>query len=51
MKTFIVAVAFVCAIGAFVARQPASNAGVETLSPLEMMMDSRSLPSESYDTV
>ena len=53
MKKVIALVAFICALGAFVARPSADaprQATIETLSPLAMMQESRSLPTEVYDT-
>jgi hypothetical protein len=53
MKKIIVFVALVCALGAFVGRPSADvphQAAVETLSPFAMMQESRSLPTEVYDT-
>jgi hypothetical protein len=53
MKKIIVLVALICALGAFAVRPSPdvpSHAARQTLSPLAMMQESRTLPSESYDT-
>jgi hypothetical protein len=53
MKKIIVFAALICALGAFAGRPSADaprQAAIETLSPLVMMQESRTLPSESYDT-
>lgn len=53
MKKVVALVAFMCALGAFAALPSADvsrHAARETLSPLAMMQESRTLPSESYDT-
>jgi hypothetical protein len=53
MKKIIVFAALICALGAFAGRPSADlspQAAIETLSPMAMMLESRTLPSESYDT-
>jgi hypothetical protein len=53
MKKLIVAIALVWAVGAIAVHSSAESkrqASVETISPLSMMMEVRSLPSESFDT-
>jgi hypothetical protein len=53
MKKIIVFVALIFALGAFAGRPSADvphQATMDTLSPLAMMQESRTLPSESYDT-
>jgi hypothetical protein len=53
MKKIIVFAALICALAAFAGRPSADvprHAAIETLSPLVMMQESRTLPSESYDT-
>jgi hypothetical protein len=53
MKKIIVFAALICALGAFAGRPSADvprHVTIETLSPMAMMQESRTLPSESYDT-
>ena len=53
MKKVTAVIAFVCALGAL-ANLPSAKVSLaapsETISPLAMMQESRTLPSESYDT-
>jgi hypothetical protein len=54
MKKLFVAVALACVVGAFAGRPSTavqSQTSRDTISPLAMMMESRSLPSESYDAI
>jgi hypothetical protein len=52
-KIMFAALISVCALGAFAVRRSVDvsrHVAVETLSPMAMMQESRTLPSESYDT-
>jgi len=54
MKKIIAFVAFICALGAFAGLPSAdvsSHAVLETLSPMAMAQESRSLPIEAYDAI
>jgi len=54
MKKIIAFVAFICALGAFAGLPSAnvpSHAALETLSPMAMAQESRSLPIEAYDAI
>jgi|tagenome__1003787_1003787.scaffolds.fasta_scaffold10460625_1 hypothetical protein len=54
MKKLVVAVVLAGVVGAFAGRPSTavqSQSSRDTISPLAMMMESRSLPSESYDAV
>jgi hypothetical protein len=54
MKSIIVLIALICALGAL-AGQPSTDvpgqAARETLSPMAMVQVSRSLPTEAYDAI
>jgi hypothetical protein len=54
MKKFILFVAAICALGAFVAQPSADasrHAARDTLSPLAMMQGARDLPIEAYQAI
>jgi hypothetical protein len=54
MKKIIAFVAFICALGGFAGLPSAdvsSHAVLETLSPMAMAQESRSLPIEAYDAI
>jgi hypothetical protein len=54
MKTILMFVALICALGAFAGRPSADvprHAAIETLSPQAMMQESRWLPTEAYDAI
>jgi hypothetical protein len=54
MKKIIALVAFICALGAFAGLPSASvpsHAALETLSPMAMAHESRSLLVEAYDAI
>ena len=54
MKKVIALVAFICALGAFAGLPSAnvpSHAALETLSPMAIAQEPRSLPTEAYDAI
>jgi hypothetical protein len=54
MKKVLALVVLVCGLAAYAYRPSVGvshHAAVETLSPLDMMLASRELPTESYDAI
>jgi hypothetical protein len=54
MKKLVVAVVLACVVGAFAGRPSTAvqtQASRDTISPLAMMMEARSLSNESYDAI